>query len=173
MSQTEEYQTNQYLTFTLDREVFALSIDSVREVLELTDITRIPRTPEFMRGVINLRGHAVPVVDLRRKFRMRVAEDTVNTCIIIVEVTFEGERTIMGALADSVREVVELDAGEIEAAPKMGTAVRTEFIKGMGKQNEQFIIILDVDKVFSVEELALIQGGAGEADDLGASRSAA
>jgi purine-binding chemotaxis protein CheW len=149
---------NQFLTFTLGREIFALDIGTVREVLELTTITRIPRTPPFMRGVINLRGHAVPVVDMRLKLGMSKGEDTVDTCIIIVEIDFEGEQTVMGALVDSVREVFEMTPEAIEAAPKMGAAVNAEYIRGMGRQDNNFIIILDIGKIFSAEELALVRG---------------
>ncbi len=152
---------NQFLTFTLGREIFALDIGTVREVLELTTITRIPRTPPFMRGVINLRGHAVPVVDMRLKLGMSKGEDTVDTCIIIVEIEFEGEQTVMGALVDSVREVFEMAPEAIEAAPKMGAAVNAEYIRGMGRQNDNFIIILDIGKIFSAEELALVRGAGG------------
>jgi len=148
--------TNQYLTFTLNKDIYALDIASVREVLELTPITRIPRTPKFMRGVINLRGHAVPVVDMRLKFGMSRTEDTINTCIIIVEVVFDGESTVMGALADSVREVIELTENMIEEPPRMGTTIKTEFIRGMGKQDDEFVIILDINKILSVEELAVL-----------------
>jgi purine-binding chemotaxis protein CheW len=149
--------TTQYLTFNLDDEVFALDISKVREVLDYTTITKVPRTPEFMRGVINLRGSVVPVVDLRLKLGMTQTEKTVNTCIIITEVAVEDETVVLGVLADSVQEVVDLEPGQIEPAPKIGTKLRTEFIKGMGKQNENFIIILDIDQVFSAEELALVQ----------------
>ncbi len=145
---------NQYLTFSLADEIFALDISSVREVLELTAITRIPRTPSYMRGVINLRGHAVPVLELRRKFGMPSTEDTVNTCIIIVEVSLDGEPTIIGTLVDSVREVFEMGEETIEPAPRMGTAIKSEFIKGMGRQGEHFVIILDVNRIFTPEELA-------------------
>ncbi|HBE95499.1 MAG TPA: chemotaxis protein CheW [Desulfovibrio sp.] len=149
---------NQFLTFTLGREIFALDIGTVREVLELTTITRIPRTPPFMRGVINLRGHAVPVVDMRLKLGMSKGEDTVDTCIIIVEIDFEGEQTVMGALVDSVREVFEMTPEAIEAAPKMGAAVNAEYIRGMGRQDNNFIIILDIGRIFSAEELAMVRG---------------
>ena len=149
--------TTQYLTYKLGDEVFALDISKVREVLDFTTVTKVPRTPEFMRGVINLRGSVVPVVDLRLKFGMTKTEKTVNTCVIIVEVSVDGETTILGALADSVQEVLDLDAGHIEPAPKIGSTVYHDFIRGMGKHNEQFIIILDVDKVFSADELALVQ----------------
>ncbi len=148
--------TLQYLTFALGEEVFALETGCVREVIELVPVTRIPKTPPFMRGVINLRGHAVPVVDLRIKFDMPRAKDTVNTCIIIVDVEVEGENCHMGAIVDSVREVFEMTSDQINPPPRMGTSVKADFIRGMGKQNEEFIMILDIGKVFSQEELALV-----------------
>jgi len=158
MAEANGSDNHQYLTFKLDGEVFALGIDKVREVLDYTSVTKVPQTPEFMRGVINLRGSVVPVVDMRLKFGMAKTEKTVNTCIIIVEINLEGETTILGALADSVQEVLDLEPHQIEPAPKIGTKLRTEFIKGMGKRNEQFIIILEIDKVFSGEELSAVQG---------------
>jgi len=148
--------TLQYLTFALGEEVFALETGSVREVIELVSVTRIPKTPPFMRGVINLRGHAVPVVDLRVKFDMPKVADTVNTCIIIVDVELEGENCYMGAIVDSVREVFEMTSDQINPPPRMGTSIRADFIRGMGKQNEEFIMILDIGKVFSQEELATL-----------------
>jgi len=161
MSTTGAMETTQYLTFKLDDEVFALDITKVREVLDFTSITRVPRTPEFMRGVINLRGSVVPVVDLRLKFGMTKTEKTVNTCIIIVEVVVDGETTFLGALADSVQEVMDLEPGHIEPAPRIGTRLNTEFIKGMGKRDADFTIILDIDRVFSTDELALVQAAEG------------
>ncbi len=158
MSVSAITEMTQYLTYKLGDEVFALDISKVREVLDYTPITRVPRTPEFMRGVINLRGSVVPVVDLRLKLGMTKTEKTVNTCIIITEVTVDGETTVLGALADSVQEVVDLEPGQIEPAPQIGTRLNTEFIKGMGKQNNRFIIILDINRVFSADELALVQG---------------
>jgi purine-binding chemotaxis protein CheW len=157
-------ETTQYLTFKLDDEVFALDISKVREVLDFSAITKVPRTPDFMRGVINLRGSVVPVVDMKLKFGMAKTEKTVNTCIIIVEVTVDNETTVLGALADSVQEVMDLEPNQIESAPKIGTKLRTEFIKGMGKRDEHFIIILDIDKVFSTGELAQVQGAQTEAN---------
>jgi len=150
-------ETTQYLTFKLGDEIFALDISKVREVLDFTAVTKVPRTPEFMRGVINLRGNVVPVVDMRLKFGMTKTEKTVNTCIIIVEISLDGDTTVLGALADSVQEVIALEPDKIEPAPKIGTRLKTDFIKGMGNRNEQFIIILDIDKVFSVDELSLVQ----------------
>lgn len=154
MSENGSSELNQYLTFTLSTELFALDIGSVREILDNTKITRIPRTPAFMRGVINLRGHAVPVVDLRLKFGM-ARNITTKACVIITEVDFEQENTLIGALVDEVQEVVEIEPGRIDAAPKMGTAIRSKYIKGMGKQGNRFIIILDIAKLFSSEELSM------------------
>ena len=148
--------TLQYLTFGLGEEVFALETGSVREVIEIVSVTRIPKTPPFMRGVINLRGHAVPVVDLRIKFDMPQVNDTVNTCIIIVDVEVDGENCFMGAIVDSVREVFEMTSDQINPPPRMGTSIRTDFIRGMGEQNDEFIMILDIDKVFSLEELHVL-----------------
>ncbi len=157
MSVSAITETTQYLTFKLDEEVFSIEISKVREVLDFTTITKVPRTPDFMRGVINLRGNVVPVVDMRLKFGMTKTENTVNTCIIIVEISLDGDTTVLGALADSVQEVIELEPGQIEPAPRIGTRLNTEFIKGMGKRNDHFIIILDIDKIFSIDELSLVR----------------
>jgi len=157
MSVTGITETTQYLTFRLGEEIFALDIAKVREVLDFTNITKVPRTPDFMRGVINLRGNVVPVVDMRLKFGMTRTEQTVNTCIIIVEISVDGDTTVLGALSDSVQEVLDLEPGQIEPAPRIGTRLRTEFIRGMGKQDDHFVIILDIDKVFSMDELSLVQ----------------
>ena len=155
---TEDLQTTQYLTFTLVDEVFAVDVARVREILEITSITKVPQVPDFMRGVINLRGCVVPVIDLRLKFGMPETAQTVNTCIIVVEVMMDGENIVLGALADSVQEVIEMEPSQIEAAPHLGTHLKTEFLKGMGKHNEHFVMILDIDKVFSGDELAAVQG---------------
>ncbi len=151
------FETTQYLTFTLDGEEFALDISKVREVLDYTAITRVPRMPDFLRGVINLRGNVVPVVDLRMKLGMTATEKTVNTCIVIVDISIDGETMQMGALADSVQEVLELDAKQVEPAPKIGTRIRSEFVRGMGKRDEKFLIILDIDRVLSPDEAGQLQ----------------
>ncbi len=149
--------TTQFLTFTLADEIFAVDISQVREVLEYTNMTRVPRTPEFMCGVINLRGHVVPVVDMRLKFGMDKSKRTVNTCIIIIEVRVDDGATVLGAMADSVKEVMTLESNLIEPPPRIGTKLRTNFIQGMGKHGDQFIIILDSNKVFSSNELDVMQ----------------
>ena len=150
-------QICQYLTFILDQETYAMDITQVREVLDFTKITKVPRMPDFIKGVINLRGGVVPVVDLRLKFGMPRAEKTVDTCIIIIEITIQETRTLLGFMADSVQEVLSMEPDRIEPAPKIGTRLKTEFIKGMGKKNDEFIIILDNDMVFSTDELVVLQ----------------
>ena len=147
----------QFFTFLLADEVFALEISKVREVLEFSEVTKIPRVPDFMRGVINLRGSVVPVMDLRLKFGMSETVKTVNTCIIIVEVEIKGELIILGALADSVKEVMDIDVSKIEPPPKIGTSLNTEFLKGMGKDDGEFVMILDINKVFSFDEIELVK----------------
>jgi purine-binding chemotaxis protein CheW len=153
--------TVQYLTFKLADEVFALDVAKVREILELIAINKVPQTPDFMRGVINLRGSVVPVIDLRLNFGMTCTEQTVNTCIIVVEVNLDDEVIVLGIMADSVQEVVEMEPENIEPPPHLGTKLNTEFIKGMGKINSNFVMILDIDKVFSSDDLVLVQGTAG------------
>lgn len=157
MTATATLETTQYLSFKLEDEVFAFDISKVREVLDFSVITKVPRMPDFMRGVINLRGSVVPVVDLRLKFGMSKTEKTVNTCIIITEVTVDNETAVLGTLADSVQEVMDLGPGQIESAPRIGTRLNTEFISGMGKRDSAFIIIIDIDKVFSLDELARVK----------------
>lgn len=157
MPTAEILETTQYLTFTLEAEEFALDISKVREVLDYTTITKVPRMPDFLRGVINLRGNVVPVVDLRMKLGMTATEKTVNTCIVIVDVDINGETMQMGALADSVQEVLELDPRQIEPAPRIGTRIKSEFVRGMGKRDEKFLIILDIDRVLSPDEAGQLQ----------------
>jgi len=156
-------ETTQYLTFKLGEEVFALDVAKVREILDFTTVTRVPQTPAYMRGVINLRGSVVPVLDLRLKFGMSATEKTVDTCVIVVEMMMEGEALVMGVLSDSVQEVIDLEPEQIEPAPRIGTTINTEFILGMGKHNGMFMMILDIDRVFSEGEKAAIRGVEGEA----------
>lgn len=146
-------ETRQYLSFKLDQEEFALDISKVKEVLDFSKITKVPQTPDFMMGVINLRGTVVPVVDLNKKFEIKDTQKTSDTRIIIGEVTIDGNEIVLGVLADSVHEVVDIEPENIEPAPKIGTKMKTEFIKGMGKRGEEFVMILDIDKVFCAEDL--------------------
>ena len=157
MDNTTTLSTEQYLTFTLENEVFAFEIAKIREVLEYVQITKVPQAPEMMLGVINLRGSVVPVIDLRSKFKMGVFEQSINTCIIITEIVLDDESTLIGALVDSVREVMDLNTDEVEPPPKIGSQINTDFIKGMGKLDDQFVIILNIDMIFNSDELVVIR----------------
>ena len=149
----------QYLSFTLDGEAFATEISQVREVLEFKRVTKVPRTPEYMLGVINLRGSVVPVVDLRLQFGMGGTEPTIDTCIVIVEVPIAGQPVVLGALADSVQEVLEMKPDQLAPPPRLGTRIQTEFIRAMGRHGDQFVIILDMERVFSTEALTELGHG--------------
>jgi purine-binding chemotaxis protein CheW len=153
-------QPVQYLTFTLGSEVYALEIENVREVLDFPVVTRMPAMPRFLRGVIDLRGSVVPVIDLRLSFGMPETERKVDTCVIITDVTIDGVRLVLGALADSVREVIDLDPGSIAPAPKIGTALPTEFITGIARQDGRFITILNIERVFGRPEHAVADAAA-------------
>lgn len=158
MSVADITETTQYLTFTLAEDIFAIDVTMAREILDVCDVTRVPQTPDYMLGVINLRGSVVPVIDMRLKFGMDHVERTRDSCIVVVEVDVDGESVVVGALADSVREVLDLEPSQIEPPPRIGTRLNTEFIKGMGNLDDRFVIILDINRVFSAEELALVQG---------------
>jgi purine-binding chemotaxis protein CheW len=153
MSVAESAVSTQYLTFKLGEEIFALDVAEVREILDFTTVTKVPRTPPFMRGVINLRGSVVPVMDLRLKFGMSSTEQTVNSCIIVVEMTMEGDQVVIGVLADAVQEVIDMEPEQIEPAPRIGTKLNMDFILGMGKHNGSFMMILDIDKIFESSDL--------------------
>ncbi len=162
MSETDSTTLAQYLTFTLGEETYAFDVGNVREVLEVIPITRIPRMPHFVSGVINVRGSVVPVIDLRLKLGMQMAGKTVNSCIIVIEVSIEGVTTVLGVLVDSVQEVVEFDASKIEPPPKIGTGIRSDFLQGIGKRDERFVMIMNLSRVLSVEEAMMLQATEGE-----------
>jgi purine-binding chemotaxis protein CheW len=151
-------ETAQYITFKLGDELFAINVAQVREVLELPLITKVPTAPDYMRGVVNVRGKAIPVVDLRLKFGLPSTPDTINSRIVVLELELDGETTVVGGIADSVHEVIELEADQINPPPRIAMRWRTELIQGMGKRGEEFIIILDINKVFSSEDVALVTG---------------
>lgn len=149
-------EQGQYLTFMLGKEVFAIGILSIKEILEYGQVTAVPMMPDFIRGVINLRGAVVPAVDLAARFGGRPTEITKRTCIVIVEVTSEDRQVELGIVVDAVSAVLEISDTEIEGAPSFGAKIRTDFIKGMGKVDGKFVIILDVDKVLSVEDMTMV-----------------
>lgn len=161
---TEE-GTQQYLTFALGGEMFAVGILHVKEIIEFGNLTEIPMMPTFIRGVINLRGAVVPVIDLTARFAGRRSEVGRRTCIVIVEVR-EGEFTHdIGIMVDAVSEVLEIPASEIEPPPAFGAKIRADFILGMGKVNGKFVIVLNIDRVLSVEEIATLASVASAIDD--------
>jgi purine-binding chemotaxis protein CheW len=143
----------EYLAFTLAGEKYCIVVNRVREVIEYTKLTRLPNTLGYMKGLVNLRGAGIPVIDLRTKFGLPEAELTRLTSIIVMEVQDGEEKRLIGAMADSVQEVIELAEGEIEPAPRFGTKVSNNYIRGIGKGNNEFLIILDIDRIFSMEEI--------------------
>jgi purine-binding chemotaxis protein CheW len=149
-------ETCQYMTFKLGDELFAINVAQVREVLEVSQITKVPTAPGYMRGVVNVRGQSVPVVDLRLRFGLPKGKETVHTRIIVMELELDGETAVLGGMADSVHEVIELEPGNINPPPTIAMRWRSEFIQGMGKRDDDFIIILDFNAVFSSEDLALV-----------------
>lgn len=146
-----------YLTFVLGKEEYGLEILKVREILGMMEITAVPQTPPFVKGVINLRGKVIPVIDLRRKFDMEEIAHTQETCVIVVDVS----GTLMGIIVDTVREVLNIPEEHIEAPPKFGSKVRTDFILGMGKVDGKVKILLDIEKVLTSEELVLVANAVG------------
>lgn len=145
-----------YLTFFLAEEEYGLKILKVQEIIQMQTITRVPRTPDFVRGVINLRGKVIPVVELRKKFDLPTVEDTERTCIIVVQIQQKAETVIMGVIIDEVREVIDIEAENIEEAPSFGASIDTDFILGMGKFEQSVKILLDIDRVLSNDELESI-----------------
>lgn len=152
----------QYITFQLGNELFAIDVAQVREILELSLVTRVPTSPDYMRGVVNVRSKAVPVVDLRLKFGLPAVPDTLASRVVVMEIELDGETCVVGGLADSVQEVIELEPTQISPPPRLASRWRTELIRGMARRGEQFIIILDIAAVFSSEEVALLKSGAGD-----------
>lgn len=153
VAEVEDVQEQQYLTFMLRGEVFAIGILSIKEIIEYGKLTEVPRMPEFIRGVINLRGAVVPVVDLASRFGKSITEIGRRTCIVIIEVANGDDTQVIGVMVDAVNAVLEIPQSEIEAAPSFGAKIRADFIQGMGKIDGNFVIILNVDKVLSVDEL--------------------
>jgi len=153
---------DQYLTFMLAGEVFAIGILVVKEIIGYGGLTEVPMMPACIRGVINLRGAVVPVMDLSARFGKESTAVTKYTCIVIVEIDVAGEQQVIGVVVDAVNAVLEIAAAEIEPPPKFGAKIRSDFIAGMGKVNGKFVILLNVDNVLSVDEVsALVDLGAG------------
>ena len=161
-------ETQQYLTFVLAGEVFAMGILAIKEIIEYANLTEVPMMPDYVRGVINLRGAVVPVIDLSVRFGKPPSPVTKRTCIVIIEIVASGERHVFGVVVDAVNAVLDIPAAEVEPPPAFGTSVRTDFIHGMGKVNGKFVILLDVDHVLATDEMDVLV----EAQGVGASEAA-
>ena len=146
-----------YLTFGLAQEIHGLAILKVQEIIGIMAVTHVPRMPSFVRGVINLRGKIIPVIDLRLQFELPSQEDTPKTCIIVVQIQRQDRKVTMGVLVDEVAEVVDLKSEQIEPAPSFGTAVNTDFILGMGKVAQKVVMLLDIDRILAADQMTLIE----------------
>jgi purine-binding chemotaxis protein CheW len=152
-----EAEAGKYLTFQLGAEVYGIAILKVQEIIGMMAVTRVPRTPPYVRGVINLRGKVIPVIDLRAKFGLDARADTGRTCIVVVQVSYEVCRVTMGIIVDEVSEVLYIEQDQIEPRPVLGTTLNTDFILGMGKVGDRVVMLLDVDKVLSTEEITTVR----------------
>jgi purine-binding chemotaxis protein CheW len=148
---------NSYLTFKLGDELFAVTVSKVIEILEIPRITKVPRSPDFIRGVINLRGNVLSAIDSRIKFGLPPVEDTINTCIIVMNVELDGQEITMGLIVDAVKEVIEIDSALVQNLPEIGSKYKSEFIEGMIKSDDHFIMILNINLVFSSQEATMLQ----------------
>ena len=147
-----------YLTFKLNTEDYGIEILTVQEIIQMQQITKVPKVADYIRGVINLRGKVIPVVELRKKFGQESCEDTEETCIIVVQVETDDRPITMGIIIDAVKEVLQIEANQIEETPSLGANIDTDFITGMGKVGDEVKILLDIDKVLSVREIASVPG---------------
>jgi len=147
-----------HLTFKLADEEYGLEILKVQEIIGMMNVTRVPRTPAFIRGVINLRGKVIPVVDLRLKFGMDSQDDTDKTCIIVVQVMRGGAKVTIGIIVDEVSEVLDIELEQIEETPSFGTSVDADFVMGMGKIGDKVVMLLDVERVLTAGELDAVGG---------------
>jgi purine-binding chemotaxis protein CheW len=159
-SASEVAERQQYLAFTLAGGDYAVGILKVKEILQYEEITAVPSTPRSIRGVLNLRGSVVPVVDLVVKFGLPETPVTKRTCVLVVETALDGVATVMGVVADAVSEVIELGADDIEEPPAFGTRVKVDYLVGMGKVGKRFVLLLDIDRVLSADERDLAAAAA-------------
>lgn len=153
---------NSYLTFKLGEETFGANVSKVLNILEMTKITKVPKAPSYMKGVINLRGAVLPLIDTRIKFDMGETEYTTNTCILVLDIDMAGDSVHVGALVDSVQEVLEIDDSQIQPPPSIGSKYKSEFIEGMAKIEDDFIMLLNMDLIFSTDELSLLRDSSSE-----------
>ncbi len=164
MNQDNLSKINSYLSFKLGEEEFAAHVGKVLNILEMTKITEVPRAPEYMKGVINLRGTVLPVIDTRIKFGMPPTEYTTNTCIIVLDIEMDSESIHVGALVDAVQAVLEIDKGAIMPPPSIGSKYKSDFIEGVANIDEKFIMILNMDAVFSADEITSMKDKTDETE---------
>jgi purine-binding chemotaxis protein CheW len=155
---------NSYLTFKLGDEIFGANVAKVLNILEMTKITKVPKAPPYMKGVINLRGSVLPLIDTKVKFDLGETIYTPNTCILVLDIELGGEPIHVGALVDAVQEVIEMDSSQIQPPPSIGSKYKSEFIEGMAKINDEFIMLLNMDLIFSTSELSLLRDSTGEVE---------
>jgi len=160
VNQVRVLEGGKFLTFLMANEKYGLEILKVREIMGMMDVTTVPTTPAFVRGVINLRGKVIPVVDLRLKFGLEAKEDTQRTCIIVVHLTHTAQEMTMGIIVDEVSDVLDIDQNQIEPPPSFGANIRTDFILGMGKVDQKVMTMLDIDRVLTEQEVALVESSA-------------
>ncbi len=161
----EVVEQKQYLTFLLANEEYAIGILKVKEIIEYDTVTTVPKTPKWVRGVINLRGAVVPVVDLAIKFGLELKPVTKTTCIVIIETQFESQNTTIGIIVDAVSQVMELATEDMQPVPEFGTRVKVDYLLGMAQLGKKFALLLDVDKVLSTDELLHLNGVASSAEE--------
>jgi len=154
MEQEKQTETKSYLTFKLGEEQFGVHVSQVLNILEMASLTKVPKSPDYMKGVINLRGQVLPVIDTRLKFEMEETEYTNNTCIIVMDLEMEGETVDIGAVVDEVISVIEIEESQVEPPPSIGANYKSDFIHGMAKLEEEFVMLLDMQQVLSSEEIA-------------------
>jgi purine-binding chemotaxis protein CheW len=159
---TSATKINSYLTFKLGDEIFGANVSKVLNILEMTKITKVPKSPPYMKGVINLRGSVLPLIDTKVKFDMGDTIYTPNTCILVLDIDINGDPVHVGALVDSVQEVIEIDEASIMPPPTIGSKYKSEFIEGMAKINSEFIMLLNMDLIFSTSELSLLRDSSTE-----------
>lgn len=153
-----------YLTFKLGDEIFGANVAKILNILEMTKITKVPKSPSFMKGVINLRGSVLPLIDTRIKFDLGETAYTTNTCILVLDIDLSGESVHVGALVDSVLEVIEIEDDKIQPPPSIGSKYKSEFIEGIAKINDEFIMLLNMDLIFSTQEISLLRESSGEVE---------
>lgn len=164
MENNKEEIKKSYLSFRLGDETFAVSVHKVLEVLEIQRITKVPKTPDYIKGVINFRGDILPVIETRVKFNMPKVEDTPKTVIIVLDLKVKDKAVVLGAIADNVKDVIEITDSQIKSVPEMGSQYNTEFIQGMIKTDKGFTMLLSIDKVFSADDITIVKEAAEMAE---------